>query len=239
MEIKQDEPHYGLEINTKTTGDIVSVIANDGTTYSIKAKEHTITKYDANGKVIEERAMTQDEREMETQDLINKLQGLLEKPALDKSIKSGNEQQVESRKNISGKGFNGSYSITDTDDSGYKIVHNMNIFYGNQTVKVFNKGFFDKYGTPTQTVTQPDKSGYYTFRGIKARTYAALRFEVDTNSKEIAAHTAIYKDLQGRKSNGEKLTVGEEKFMSDYIKELQKFGLQMNNKGELEDISTK
>ena len=56
--------------------------------------------------------------------------------------------------------------------------------------------------------------------------------------QQIAGYNAIYQDLQAKQANGETLTAGEQKFISDFIKTLEKHGLQINANGELEDIPT-
>src|SRR5574344_84610 len=69
VEVETEPP-----VSAPAAGDVVAVQNENGTTYQINSKEHTITKLDADGNVIEKRAMTEEEQNLSTNELIQNLQ---------------------------------------------------------------------------------------------------------------------------------------------------------------------
>ena len=146
------------------------------------------------------------------------------------------EEKQPTARQVKGVGISGSYTITDTGNGGYKLMQQFSVIpYKNQAIQVYTEELNGPYGFKYMN---ENEDGYYSYRGIKARSSQALRLSVRNHANKIAIHTAVYQDLQTRQSNGEILTASEKRFMDDYNSLLQKSGLKMNANGELENIQT-
>lgn len=216
-------PEYTCEIDeAPTTGDFVSVRREDGISFQINIKNQTITKYDSNGKVVNERAMTSEEKAIPTQELIDRLYSSKDTP----EIQNDNSKPDVENRQIKEKGISGTYQFTDTE-KGYSIKTNVSVSLANSPVgKAFLNGLTNQFGLVN---IKPDEQGYYNFRGIKAKTYNILCTKVRTAAQQFAIHTAIYNDLQTKVKNGETLSSGEEKFIRDYNALLAKSGFTIND----------
>lgn len=245
----------------KEVGHLVPILNDDGSSYQIDFKNKTIAKYSPEGELIGKRAMTDEEKAMKAQDLINSVQNnpdvvKTEKPekaevppapveteqvdeAKDAAPVNSPENSVAPKdtRTINRDGVNISYSFTEKEDGSYSYEYNGGVqAFRNSTVRAFRKGLS---AGPDVKCTVEESSEGYTFRGIFAKTYNILDRKIDNIAKTLAVKTAIYQDLQTRQTNGETLSKFEQKFMDDYLKSLTEFGLQMNENGELEDIPVK
>lgn len=246
----------------KEVGHLVPILNDDGSSYQIDFKNKTIAKYSPEGELIGKRAMTDEEKAMKSQDLINHVKTSSDlikpkesekteevtapvesKPAeevKDAAPVNSPEKSVAPKdtKTINRDGVNISYSFTEKEDGSYSYEYNGDVqAFRNPTVQAFRKG--SSIGPDVTKSTVEESSEGYTFRGIFAKTYNILNRKIDNIAKTLAVETAIYQDLQTRQTNGETLSKSEQKFMDDYLKSLTEFGLQMNENGELEDIPVK
>lgn len=226
----ENNPLYVFTTKTETrkTGEVVGIMNDDGTSYGINIKDGVITKYSESGTILEQRKISAEESSLSTQELINKLRSESNKTQVP-------DQKVatENRK-ITGQGISGSYQLSDDGKGGYKLTMNLNIVgYKNQAVKAFKNGLIDDIG---MLKIKPDENDQYNFRGVKSRNPNVLRIAVNNKAQQIACQTAIYKDLQERKTNGETLNTGELKFMQDYNTLLKQSNLKLNEQGDLEDL---
>lgn len=76
-----------------------------------------------------------------------------------------------------------------------------------------------------------DNDGYHC-RGLTSRNISSLLTLVQQRAMVFARETAIYNDLKAKGT----LTAGEEKFVENYLKSLESYGIRINENGELENI---
>ena len=229
------EPQY-MKAQFKSapsTGETVAVRNNDNTTSQINFKDKTITLYSSDGTVIEKRTMTEKEQTLSAAELIENLQ------QDNRSIDEPNNPQIKPKKDVpvnqvNNNGVTGTYSLVTNKNGGYRLRTNFTVnSFENQAAQAFSKGLYNEFGLID---LKYDSNGQYTFRGLKSGSFNVLQSMVRQKGQQIAGYTEIYKDLQTKQDNGETLTAGEQKFMKDYNKMLNKFGLQINANGELEDL---
>ena len=238
-EFENFKKSVGIEFNetskklAPSTGDTVAVRNNDNTTSQINFKDKTITLYSSDGTVIEKRTMTEKEQTLSAAELIENLQ------QDNRSIDEPNNPQIKPKKDVpvnqvNNNGVTGTYSLVTNKNGGYRLRTNFTVnSFENQAAQAFSKGLYNEFGLID---LKYDSNGQYTFRGLKSGSFNVLQSMVRQKGQQIAGYTEIYKDLQTKQDNGETLTAGEQKFMKDYNKMLNKFGLQINANGELEDL---
>ena len=198
-----------------STGKTFAIYNNDNTTLQIDLNEHTITKYDSNGKILSRREMTAEERTLPTNNLIE----LLQNNSGSSEISNETTNQNYENNIIKGKGINGTYNFIETGN-GYQLKTNVSVsLANNQAAKAFLRGLTNNFGISSIT---PDKDGYYNYRGIKAGTYNTLYAVARVKAQDIATQTAIYNDIQNKSKNGKELSASEQKFIQDFYLNLLK-----------------
>ena len=152
----------------------------------------------------------------------------LEQQAVNGDITDEGPIQPTPREVVS-NGISGSYTILEKDGK-LQIIQDFSVQqFQNQAATTFRKGF-------NSIDIKPDKNGVYHFRGLSDDSYESLSQKVSLRCNILAINTAIYQDLQAKQANGETLTSAEQQFISQYKTLLQNSNLQINAKGELEDI---
>ena len=134
---------------------------------------------------------------------------------------------------ISRQGVSGSYSLTAGENGkGFNLITDMKVTGFGEASKFFrindNKGnglYFD------------EKTKRYSFRGIEHPRLSFLHSRMDFTSQKISINNAIYNDLLTKQKSGTELTDAENLFIKSHLKDLQKFGLGVDNSGNLINIS--
>ena len=215
------------------TGDYFVVRNDDGTSFRVNLREKTITKLDSNGYLIAQRNMTEDE--------IKTPSNILTEQFVNSNISADNEvvpakpakSEIEFERKFDNESVVGAYSFVEKEDGRYEIQKKATVSaYRNQTCKAFKEGF-------DLMKVQSDDNGKCCFRGLKSNTKAGLQMFVDTKAEELAIYTEIYKDFKEKQASVGELTLGEQNFMEYYNNLLIEYELQMNEQGDLEDISSK
>lgn len=131
-------------------------------------------------------------------------------------------------KNISRKGVSGGYSITAGENGeGYNLITNMSVEGRGEASK-----FFVMNNEKGNGLYKND-NGQLSFRGIKHHRLSTLQRRMDMASQTISINNAIYNDLLTKEKSGTELTDAEKSFMKSHIENLGKYGLGLDNNGNL------
>lgn len=123
--------------------------------------------------------------------------------------------------------FSGQYQIiADNSPQGYKLVPgNIETIGQSEAQKFFQQ-------RPLYTA----KTNEWSLRGIIGKDAMDVKNKADSVSTSLSVNTAIYSDLIVKQKAGTPLSEAEKKFMQSHIAELQKHGLQLNDKNEIIEI---
>ena len=131
-------------------------------------------------------------------------------------------------KNISRKGVSGGYSLTaGKDGKGFKLIIDMKVAGRGEASKFFVMN--DEKGNGLYK----GEYGKWTFRGIQHRRLSALQTRMDFASQKISVNNAVYNDLLTKQNSGTDLTDAEKLFMKSHIESLEKYGLGLDDDGNL------
>lgn len=194
-----------------TTGGIVAVKDKDGNSYSINFNEKTITKYDSNNNLLERREMTNDEKNMSSENLINKL-----------SNESTSIKDHKKASQISDENF----TIEDNIEKS-KPENNTTTW---EPVQDENKNILTFVNKSAKYQLE---NGQYEVRGYRSHELSNAMTMAEYSMRLLSRQKATY--LEYKKLPEENLTKEQNELIKSFESKLNLMELEINDQGEFQN----
>lgn len=131
------------------------------------------------------------------------------------------------------KGVTGTYTLTPgKNGKGFSLSTNMTVNFNGEAAK-----FFHLNPLKGNDIDYDDKTKLYSFRGISGRNRSIVQRKMTVAAQNVSMNNAIYNDLLTKQKSGTELTDAEKSFMDYHLSNIERYGLGVDEQGNLIDIS--